>query len=159
MISSLDSTHDTLLYLPYYLFRSLLTAACVIVKVLKSAYAQDLDQFGAGKKAFNDSVLALGRSSVSNNDTGGKAVKLLSQVWHSDSSSNQLPPELALKSRLGARWADLQTLKPRLTLTLFLSITYDFVWSWRQEFGGIAKQATDSGKLLSVPSILIDSNC
>ena len=98
-----DSSFQTLLYLPYYHFRSLLTAACVLIKVLKSSYAKELDNFEAGRKAFNESILALSQSSVSNNDTGGKAVKLLSQVWHSGAASKDSPPELTIKSRFGAR--------------------------------------------------------
>jgi hypothetical protein len=54
-----DYSQDTLLYLPYYLFRCLLTAACILVKVLKSNYAQEVDDFEKGRRVFNDSILAI----------------------------------------------------------------------------------------------------
>jgi hypothetical protein len=99
-----DHAQDTLLYLPYYLFRCLLTAACILVKVLKSNYAQEVDDFEKGRRVFNDSILAIQRSSVTNSDTAAKAVKMLSCVWHSSIISGQSPPQLIVQSRFGARW-------------------------------------------------------
>jgi hypothetical protein len=98
-----DHSQDTLLYLPYYLFRCLLTPACILVEVLKSNYAQEVDDFEKGRRVFNDSILAIQRSSVTNNDTAAKAVKMLSCVWHSSITSGQSPPQLTVQSRFGAR--------------------------------------------------------
>ncbi len=99
-----DQSQETLLYLPYYLFRCLLTASCILVKVLKSSYAQEVNDFEKARRLFNDSILAIRRSSVTNNDTAAKAVKMLSCVWHSSIMSNQSPPQLTVQSRFGARW-------------------------------------------------------
>lgn len=99
-----DATGEALLYLPYSLFRMLLTAACIVLKVLKSSYAPELGDAEYGRITLNQSMLALSRSSVSNNDTGGKAVKLISQIWHSSGGSKeQSPPLLYITSRYGAR--------------------------------------------------------
>jgi hypothetical protein len=105
VLVSADSSNNVLHYLPWYHSRSLLTAACVLVKVLKSSYAEELEDYEAGRKTFNECILALTRSSVSNNDVAGKAVKPLSQIWHSGAGSKQSPPELTIKSRYGARQA------------------------------------------------------
>jgi transcriptional regulatory protein LEU3 len=100
---STDRSSETLLYLPYYHFRCLLTAACILVKVLKSSYAQELEYYEKGRGAFNDAVLAIMRSSISNNDTAGKAAQMLSRVWHNSTATDHSPPQLTVQSRFGAR--------------------------------------------------------
>jgi len=102
VLTSTDHSKETLLYLPYYHFRCLLTAACILVKVLKSSYSQEVEDFDKGRRVFNESILAIQRSSITNNDTAAKAVKMLSCVWHSNAISNQCPPQLAVQSRFGA---------------------------------------------------------
>jgi len=102
--TSTDATGDALLYLPHYHSRMLLTATCIVLKVLKSSYAQELGDTAYGRKTLNDCVLALSRCSVSNNDTCGKAVKLVSQMWHrGGDDKDQSPPELTIRSRCSAR--------------------------------------------------------
>jgi hypothetical protein len=134
-----DHSQDTLLYLPYYLFRCLLTAACILVKVLKSNYAQEIDDFEKGRRVFNDSILAIRRSSVTNNDTAAKAVKMLSCVWHSSIISGQSPPQLTVQSRFGARLVTAQAKLWARTLNLS-SLTQDFIRTWRKEFGAIPQE-------------------
>jgi len=73
LLTEADNKADVLLYLSYYYFRILLTAACIIQKVLISSYADDLD-YEAGRSLFNQSISALSRSSVFNNDIGSKAI-------------------------------------------------------------------------------------
>jgi hypothetical protein len=99
--TSADRMNETLLYLPSYHFRTLLTASCILLKVLKSSYAQEVEDLESGRKAFNDSILAIARCSVSNNDTAGKAVSMLPLAWHS-SGTKQSPPQLSTKSKFGA---------------------------------------------------------
>jgi hypothetical protein len=106
VLASTSTSSETILYLPYYHFRCLLTAACIIIKVLKSSYAQDLACKEKGRRAINDSILAIKRSSVSNNDTAGKAALMLSRFWHSSTQGNQSPPVLRIQSRFGARWVN-----------------------------------------------------
>jgi hypothetical protein len=105
-ISALASTNEAnqaLLYLPYYHFRCLLTAACILIKVLRSSYAQDFDDLEKGRTVFNNSILAITRSSVSNNDTALKAAQMLSKLWHHPTVTNETPPVLTVQSRFGAR--------------------------------------------------------
>jgi hypothetical protein len=104
LFTTADATSEVLLFLPHYQSRMLLTATCIVLKVLKSSYAPELGDAANGGKTFNECILALSRCSVSNNDTCGKAVKLVSQMWHRGSGSRtQSPPELTIRSRCGAR--------------------------------------------------------
>jgi hypothetical protein len=102
-LTSINDASQTLLYLPYYHFRCLITAATILIKVLRSSYAQDLDDLEKGRSVFNDSILAITRSSVSNNDTALKAAQMLSRLWHHPTVANRAPPVLTVQSRFGAR--------------------------------------------------------
>jgi len=104
LFTSADTTSGALLYLPHYHYRMLLTATCIVLKVLKSSYAPEIGDTAYGRKTLNECLLALSRCSVSNNDTCGKAVKLVSQMWHRDGcDKGQSPPELTIRSRCVAR--------------------------------------------------------
>ncbi|PMD57437.1 uncharacterized protein K444DRAFT_632532 [Hyaloscypha bicolor E] len=106
-------------------------------KVLKSSYAQEVDDFEKGRRVFNDSILAIQRSSITNNDTAAKAVKMLSCVWHSSIISGQSPPQLTVQSRFGA------------------SLRQDFIRTWRKEFGAIpqGRSGPSDGALSQEPFV------
>ncbi|TVY91060.1 Regulatory protein [Lachnellula willkommii] len=119
LITSLDSTRNLFSYMCAYHIRMLLVATCIMLKVLRSSYRHDVD-FEAGKKLCTDAMVAASRVAVGSGDSAGKLAKMVAQVWHSgDTGVLEEPPELLVKSRLGA------------------SIIYDFIWMWRQEFGGV----------------------
>lgn len=106
LFSLLDAAQNALLYLPYHFFRMLLIATCTIFKILKSSYASEVGDYETGRKTLNEAIIAIHRSSVANNDTGGKAVRLISQMWHSRSGEVKSlePPELMIRNRGGARY-------------------------------------------------------
>ncbi|TVY65581.1 Regulatory protein LEU3 [Lachnellula suecica] len=119
---SADATTSLFSHISAYHMRMFLTATCLVLKVLRSSYRQDVD-FEEGKGLFDRATLAAGRCSIASGDTAGKITRLMAQVWHSgnEEALNE-PPELLVKSRLGA------------------SIIYDFIWTWKQECGGLEER-------------------
>ncbi|CZR67425.1 uncharacterized protein PAC_17324 [Phialocephala subalpina] len=118
LMAEADREHNYLLYAPTYPLKMYFMACVILLKVLRSSYASDVD-FEEGRKLCNQAIIASSKSSIAQSDSPGKVAKIVSQVWHSsDVASLQEPPKLMVKSRLGA------------------SILYDFIWTWRQEFGG-----------------------
>ncbi|KUJ07834.1 uncharacterized protein LY89DRAFT_789497 [Mollisia scopiformis] len=118
LLTSFDQTSNYLLHAPSYPLKIFVLACCVLLKVLRSSYAADVD-FEEGKRLCNLAIIAANKSSVAPQDSAGKVAKMVSQVWHSgDLRPLGEMPVLMVKSRLGA------------------SILYDFIWTWRQEFGG-----------------------
>jgi len=133
LITSLDSTHKLFSYMCAYHIRMFLVATCILLKVLRSSYRHDID-FEAGKKLCNDATVAASKVAVGSGDSTGKLAKIVAQVWHSgDTDVLEEPPELLVKSRLGA------------------SIIYDFIWMWRQEFGGVPEAYPSSRPKPSSP--------
>lgn len=124
LYTSADASNEALLYLPHYHSRMLLTATCLVIKVLKSSYASELGDTAYGRRTINACILALSRCSVSDNDVCGKAVKLMSKIWHREPSNDRTPPQLTIKSRGSA------------------SIMYDFIWTWRKDLAGLPRTNT-----------------
>jgi hypothetical protein len=65
LLTSADATSEVLIYPPHYHSRMLLTATCIVLKVLKSSYDPELGDTAHGRKTFNERILALSRCSVS----------------------------------------------------------------------------------------------
>lgn len=87
----------------FYHGRMFLIAIFCLVKVLRSNYSSDID-LEAGKKLCNRAMGCISRCSVANNDSAAKSAKIIAQVWHSSNTAVlHEPPQLLVKSRLGAR--------------------------------------------------------
>lgn len=104
LVIEADKATDFLLYATAYDIRMFVVAACILLKVLRSSYSQDVD-FEAGKSLLNQTTALTSRCVLGNNDSRGKIVKMVAQIWHSSNTEvlNE-PPELLVKSRLGARF-------------------------------------------------------
>lgn len=115
----LDTTHGTMEYGPFVIFRNLALAASFILKIGHSSYAQYLD-FEAGKHLFYTATQLMRRVSMEDNDLPGRMSKIMTQLWSAQARidrSNE-EPGLKLKTRLSG------------------SLLHDFLWSWRETFGG-----------------------
>lgn len=109
----------TIEYGPVVIFRSLALAASFILKVGFSSYAQYLD-FENGKHLFSTATQLMRRISTEDNDLPGRMSKIMTQLWSAQARidrSNE-EPSLKLKTRLAG------------------SLLHDFLWSWRETFGG-----------------------
>lgn len=139
LILSYDTSHNYILYAPNYSLKILSLSCCLILKVLRSSYSTEVD-FEEGKKLCNQACIAAMRSSVDPQDSAAKFAKMTAQLWHSrDMRVLREPPVLMVKSRLGARCVSPNLLFEECSSVLGLtccSILFDYIWTWRQEFGG-----------------------
>lgn len=118
-ITAEDANSQLVLYAPIHIYRMLILAAIVLLKILNSTYSQYVD-CAFGKRMYFSSLLLLRRCSLENNDNIGRASKILNQLWsvHRSLAAEEEEPSLRIRTRLGA------------------SILHDTLWLWRQEFGG-----------------------
>jgi len=105
VITEADKAFDFFSYTSAYHQRMYLIANCILLKVLRSSYSQDVD-FEAGKRLCNQVTASASKFMISHNESVGKIAKMVSQLWHSSNTDARTkPPELLVKSRLGARSA------------------------------------------------------
>lgn len=103
LMTKCDESFSFYSYICAYHLRMFLVATCILLKVLRSSYRDDVD-FESGKRLCNQATIAISKCTVASNDSAGKWSKLAAQVWHSSNTKIlDEPPELMVKSRLGAR--------------------------------------------------------
>ena len=107
---------------PDYIRRTTLLAACVILKVLRSCLAEQVDR-RAGEEAYFATITTLRESSLENNDLCARGAMVLSQLWTSSQVFRQ--PDGVV---------DGLTLYIRSRFSM--GIVYDCFWWWREEFQG-----------------------
>lgn len=104
VMTDVDKSIRLIGYMTGYHQRMFLIANCIMLKVLRSSYSQDVD-FEAGKSLCNQTQVMISKLILSHKDSAGKSAQMVSQLWHSSNTDalNE-PPELLVKSRLGARY-------------------------------------------------------
>lgn len=141
-LSSADSTHLTRLYTtasqvidmidrlnindvsvasaPYYMTYSAVLSSSVLIRILKSPFAQYLD-LETARASFFLGVNLCKRLSLENNDLPAKFTTILTQLYSSEKS---------FKRPDGTHFTELR-IRSRLTLSPVL----DTLWWWRDEYG------------------------
>ncbi|KAJ9630069.1 hypothetical protein H2204_008724 [Knufia peltigerae] len=122
------------------IFRNALSIASVFVlKTLRSSNSQLVDA-EEGRRAFNVSLSLLRKCSIEDNDLPGRFSKILSQLWCATPPESSPQRGLNVTSRLGG------------------SVLHDTLWTWREKFGGQARDgqrpqvSAFSGPRTSAPS-------
>ena len=111
--SQAHSQFDMLQYVPNYLFRTLFTAAGILLKVLNSDSSLDVDCV-PGRLSFNSALIALRQCSIQNNDIAGRSADILAQLWAVLRVKKSTLPSLQVGCRMGA------------------TIAIDCLWQWRR---------------------------
>ena len=110
-------------YCSFYAYQSFMCASFVLLKVLRSEYYSDLTSqtITTTKRLFNSSITALRKMSVSNNDLPGRLSDVLAYLYSHPNprvvcSEGEAALQLSIQSRLS------------------MSIVYDSLWRWRDQF-------------------------
>ncbi len=112
-------------YATNYLLQLIIAAGFALLKLLNSFFAQFID-LEYGKKLFARTVHAIRACSVLPNDLPSRLAEVLAQLWRGSGAGTKSSQEWA-----GASDDSLQ-LKVRCRMSL--SLVYDSVWRWREEF-------------------------
>ncbi|KEF57448.1 uncharacterized protein A1O9_05365 [Exophiala aquamarina CBS 119918] len=107
--------------LPFFCYQSFVCAAFVLLKILKNAYFASILDAASGTKLLNCAIMSLRRISVTNNDLPGRLSDVLAYLW--------TYPERTLVSG-----QDIRGLKLKVQSRMSMSIVYDSLWRWREQF-------------------------
>ncbi|KAK5996400.1 Regulatory LEU3-like protein [Cladobotryum mycophilum] len=110
-------------YCPVLVHRSITLAAMAILKLNRSELAVHLD-LEAGERAYFAAIVAAREMSLLNNDLCARGASILSQLWNS---------RTIFKKQDGT----IDSLTSRICSRLSMSVMFDCLWWWRQEFGGL----------------------
>ena len=118
------NTSSFLRYCPSPLQQALVSACCVLLKLLNSSFAVHLD-LPQGKTLFNSGILALRNISINVNDLPARTSEGLSRMWRAagsgEGSSN--PVGLIIRSRMSS------------------SHVFDCIWTWKKVLGIHSQEA------------------
>jgi transcriptional regulatory protein LEU3 len=75
-----DAASDFLLYAPHHIFRTILDASSILLEVLHSIYATDLDM-AVGDAAVKQALTAMRRTIVRDGDLATRSAKMMESYW------------------------------------------------------------------------------
>ena len=121
LLHKCDSTMHLISVCPDHLHAAVMVAGCVILRILKSEFAQYVDAKD-GKAVLLDCINVLKLMSCANNDMPARYSQILAQLWTSDKVFKNPDGSPCLNLRTRSRYA--------------ISLALDCIWWWREEFGG-----------------------
>ena len=117
---------NVIAYATNYFLQLIIAAGFALLKLLNSFFANSID-LDYGKLLFNRTIAMIRTISVTNNDLPWRLAEVLAQLWRGGGSGSKvmsIPHVSAADSSL--------QLKVRCRLSM--SLVFDSVWRWREEF-------------------------
>ena len=121
-VTKLDSEQTLSESAPAYISKMMHLAACVVLRLSRSALWESLD-LSRGQKAYFSTVSFHRKMSIQHNDVMSRSTVILTQLWTSQNifvQPNGSVDSLALLCRK----------------RLAMSVVFDLFWRWRNEFAG-----------------------
>ncbi|KAI1656928.1 hypothetical protein F4813DRAFT_381248 [Daldinia decipiens] len=138
----LDTNQHILLYATNYIQQMLVAAGFALLKLMRSFFAKTID-FERGRTLFHKTINAIRRTSVLDNDLQWRLAELMVQMWngaridnknntsfHDDDSSVLIDDTLQLKVRCRHS----------------MSLVFDSIWRWREEYQAQGRGTLDALK-------------
>ncbi|KKZ66055.1 hypothetical protein EMCG_08168 [[Emmonsia] crescens] len=117
-----------LAYSPNYIYQMTLAAGFILLKLCKSFFAVHIDMEYT-KSLFNRTIWALRSMSVTSNDLPERLAEVLAQMWRTGGAP--VSPHVT-SSSVSPEMDDTLQLKVRCRMSM--SLVYDSVWRWREDF-------------------------
>ncbi|KAF4340597.1 zinc finger transcription factor [Fusarium beomiforme] len=143
-----------LLHCSNYIGQMMVAAGFALLKLMRSFFAKTID-FQRGRTLFHQTIRAIRATSVVNNDLQWRLAELMVQMWNgarlehnqhnfnsSDNSPIQMDDSLQLKVRCRHS----------------MSLVFDSVWRWREDFQASGRGTIDSAKQPTNPDSANESS-
>ncbi|KAL8664735.1 MAG: hypothetical protein Q9168_007851 [Polycauliona sp. 1 TL-2023] len=134
-VFDLETDGGLLLHASNYILQMIIAAGFTLLKLLNSFFA-DGGKLAHGRDLFLRTIKAIRTISVATNDLPSRLAEVLAQLWKSGGSG--------LRAGHGQSKSLENSLQLKVRCRMSMSLVYDSVWRWREEF-----QAKDSGNLES----------
>jgi hypothetical protein len=119
----LETTQGYILkYASRHIVMMILAGGFTLLKLLNSFFARHID-VPISKSLFSNTIRGIRTISISNNDLPARLAEVLAQLWHSYGAGMR-PTDGPVDS----------SLQLRVRSRMSMSLIYDSVWRWREEF-------------------------
>jgi hypothetical protein len=122
-----------LIYATNYVLQMIIASGFTLLKLLNSFFANHID-LAYGQILFNRTIWAIRSISVDTNDLPSRLAEVLAQLWRGGGGGSKI-------ARGDSNFAD-SSLQLKVKCRMSMSLVYDSVWRWREEF-----QATGGANL------------
>lgn len=106
-----------------------------LLKILNSFFVTSID-FEYGRRLFSDTIAAIRQISVKTNDLASRLAEVLAQLWRSSGAGSRQAQNVNGN-------AD-SSLQLKVKCRMSMSLVYDSVWRWREEFQALGRGNLDS---------------
>ena len=114
-----------LVYATNYILQMIIAAGFTLLKLLNSFFAKQID-LEYGRQIFNRTIWAIRSISVATNDLPSRLAEVLAQLWRGGGAGLKV-------SRAENNAVD-NSLQLKVKCRMSMSLVYDSVWRWREEF-------------------------
>ena len=114
-----------LAYSTNYILQMIIAAGFTLLKLLNSFFASQID-FEMGRAFFNRTIYAIRAISVRTNDLPSRLAEVLAQLWKGSAAGSR-------KTYDGNAITD-SSLQLKVKCRMSMSLVFDSVWRWREEF-------------------------
>ena len=133
-----------LIYATNYVLQMIIASGFTLLKLLNSFFAAHID-IAYGRVLFNRTIWAIRSISVTTNDLPSRLAEVLAQLWRGGGAGSNIPR--------GDSNSAVSSLQLKVKCRMSMSLVYDSVWRWREEF-----QATGGGNLECLYGLFRPSN-
>ncbi|KAK8016319.1 hypothetical protein PG993_014508 [Apiospora rasikravindrae] len=146
-----DSNHQILRFATNYIQQMLVAAGFALLKLLRSFFAKTTVDFERGRSLFHKTIQAIRKTSVVDNDLQWRLAELMVQMWngarvdsnaHHDRDPQEIDDSLQLKVRCRHS----------------MSLVFDSIWRWREEYQAQGRGTLDSLKQATNPDSANESS-
>ena len=126
---------ESLTYATNYLLQIIIAAGFTLLKLLNSSFAiyVDLDY---GRSLFNRTIWTIRNISVATNDLPSRLAEVLVQLWRGGGAGSRVPTNDEVSTD--------NSLQLKVRCRMSMSLVYDSVWRWREDFQAKGRGNLDS---------------
>ena len=113
-------------YASNYILQMMIAGGFTLLKLLNSFFASSID-LDEGKSLFHQTIWAIRKISIVTNDLPSRLAEVLAQLWRGGGEG------ALVKGDEGGSEVD-SSLQLKVKCRMSMSLVYDSVWRWREEF-------------------------
>jgi hypothetical protein len=143
-----------LLYATNYIQQMMVAAGFTLLKLMRSFFSKTID-FSRGRTLFHRTVQAIRATSVVHNDLQWRLAELMVQMWNGarvDNNDHTHKPEDESPIKVD------DSLQLKVRCRHSMSLVFDSVWRWREEFQSLGRGSLDAMKQPTNPDSANESS-